>query len=304
MKVLVTGSSGLIGSALTASLSANSHEVVRLLRHNVTEGSPFWDPERGVVNLADVRDIDAVVHLAGDSIAEGRWNERKKARILDSRVRGTKLLAEFFATSQNKPRVIVFASAIGIYGDRGDALVDETSAPGTGFLADVVKQWEEATVAAADAGIRVASVRLGVVLSAAGGALKKMLVPFSMGLGGVIGSGKQYMSWVCLDDVVEMIQHVLTNDSLRGPVNLVSPKAISNREFTRLLGHALHRPTLFPMPAFAARIAFGEMADDLLLASTRVAPKKLMDSGYTFRYPNLEETLKHILSQSHHKSVL
>lgn len=304
MKVLVTGSSGLIGSALTDSLSANSHEVVRLLRHNVTEGSPFWDPERGIVNLADVRDIDAVVHLAGDSIAEGRWDERKKARIIHSRVRGTKLLAEFFATSQNKPRVIVFASAIGIYGDRGDALVDEASAPGTGFLADVVKQWEEATVAAADAGIRVASVRLGVVLSAAGGALKKMLLPFSMGLGGIIGNGKQYMSWVCLDDVVEMIQHVIANDSLRGPVNLVSPNAISNREFTRLLGHALHRPTLFPMPAFAVRIAFGEMADDLLLASTRVAPKKLMDSGYTFRYPNLEETLKHILSQSHHKSVL
>jgi uncharacterized protein (TIGR01777 family) len=304
MKVLITGSSGLIGSALTDSLSSNSHEVVRLLRHNVLEGSPFWDPEHGVVNLADVRDIDAVVHLAGDSIAEGRWDERKKARILDSRVRGTKLLAEFFATSQNKPRIIVSASAIGIYGDRGDALVDETSAPGTGFLADVVKQWEEATVAAADAGIRVASVRLGVVLSAAGGALKKVLLPFRMGLGGVIGSGKQYMSWVGLDDVVEMIQHVIVNDLLQGPVNLVSPNAISNREFTRLLGHALHRPTLFPMPSFAARIAFGEMADDLLLASTRVVPKKLMESGYTFRYPNLEEMLKHILNQSHHESAL
>jgi uncharacterized protein (TIGR01777 family) len=304
MKVLITGSSGLIGSALTDSLSSNSHEVVRLLRHNVLEGSPFWDPEHGVVNLADVRDIDAVVHLAGDSIAEGRWDERKKARILDSRVRGTKLLAEFFATSQNKPRIIVSASAIGIYGDRGDALVDETSAPGTGFLADVVKQWEEATVAAADAGIRVASVRLGVVLSAAGGALKKVLLPFRMGLGGVIGSGKQYMSWVGLDDVVEMIQHVIVNDLLQGPVNLVSPNAISNREFTRLLGHALHRPTLFPMPAFAVRIAFGEMADDLLLASTRVVPKKLMESGYTFRYPNLEEMLKHILNQSHHESAL
>ncbi|MEI7948076.1 MAG: TIGR01777 family oxidoreductase [bacterium] len=304
MKVLITGSSGLIGSALTECLSANSHEVVRLLRHNVLEGSPFWDPERGVVNLADVRDIDAVVHLAGDSIAEGRWNERKKARILDSRVRGTQLLAEFFAASQNKPRIIVAASAIGIYGDRGDALLDETSAPGTGFLADVVKQWEGATSAASDAGIRVANVRLGVVLSAAGGALKKMLLPFRMGLGGVIGSGKQYMSWVGLDDVVEMIQHVIVNDSLQGPVNLVSPNAISNREFTRLLGHALHRPALFPMPAFAARIAFGEMADDLLLASTRVVPKKLMASRYTFRHPHLEELLKHILSQSHHESVL
>ncbi len=298
MKVLVTGSSGLIGSALLESLFANGHEVVRLLRKNLAEGSPFWDPENGVVNLADVRNIDAVVHLAGDNIAEGRWNERKKARILDSRVKGTNLLAEFFATSQHKPRVMVAASAIGFYGDRGEALVDEASASGTGFLADVVKQWEEATTAAVDAGIRVANVRLGVVLSARGGALKKMLIPFRMGLGGVIGSGKQYMSWVGIDDVVEIIQYVIANDSLRGPVNLVSPNAVSNREFTRMLGHVLHRPAIFPMPAFAARIAFGEMANDLLLASTRVEPKRLMENGYEFRYPELGQAFKHILDPS------
>jgi len=238
-----------------------------------------------------------VVHLAGENIAEGRWNSQKKGRILDSRVRGTKLLAEFFAASEHKPRIIVSASAVGVYGDRGEELVDETSGFGIGFLADVGRQWEGATASGIDAGIRVVNVRFGMVLSTAGGALKKMLLPFRMGLGGVIGSGKQYMSWVSIDDVVGMIQYVIENDSMRGPVNLVSPNPLSNREFTKTLGRVLHRPTIFPIPGFAVRIAFGEMADELLLSSIRAVPKKLMDSGYKFRHPELREALEHLLKK-------
>ncbi|MEC4680591.1 MAG: TIGR01777 family oxidoreductase [Nitrospirota bacterium] len=298
MKVLITGSSGLIGSVLIESLASNGHEVIRLLRKKFAKDSPVWDPENDVIDLADVRDIAAVVHLAGDNIAEGRWNDRKKGRIRNSRVRGTKLLAEFFAASEHKPRIIVSASAVGVYGDRGEELVDETSEPGNGFLADVCQQWEGATASAVDAGIRVANVRFGVVLSTAGGALKKMLLPFRMGLGGVIGGGKQYMSWVSIDDVVGMIQYVIGNDSMRGPVNLVSPHAVSNHEFTKTLGRVLHRPTIFPMPAFAARLAFGEMANELLLSSTRAVPKKLMNSGYKFRHPELGEAFEHLLKNA------
>ena len=298
MKVLITGSSGLIGSVLIESLASNGHEVVRLLRKKFAKDSPVWDPENDVIDLADVRDIAAVVHLAGDNIAEGRWNDRKKWGIRNSRVRGTKLLAEFFAASEHKPRIIVSASAVGVYGDRGEELVDETSEPGNGFLADVCQQWEGATASAVDAGIRVANVRFGLVLSTAGGALKKMLLPFRMGLGGVIGGGKQYMSWVSIDDVVGMIQYVIGNDSMRGPVNLVSPHAVSNHEFTKTLGRVLHRPTIFPMPAFAARLAFGEMANELLLSSTRAIPKKLMNSGYKFRHPELGEAFEHLLKNA------
>jgi hypothetical protein len=298
MKVLITGSSGLIGSVLIESLASNGHEVIRLLRKKFAKDSPVWDPENDVIDLGDVREIAAVVHLAGDNIAEGRWNDRKKGRIRNSRVRGTKLLAEFFAASEHKPRIIVSASAVGVYGDRGEELVDETSEPGNGFLADVCQQWEEATASAVDVGIRVANVRFGVVLSTAGGALKKMLLPFRMGLGGVIGGGKQYMSWVSIDDVVGMIQYVIGNDSMRGPVNLVSPHAVSNHEFTKTLGRVLHRPTIFPMPAFAARLAFGEMANELLLSSTRAVPKKLMNSGYKFRHPELGEAFEHLLKNA------
>ena len=298
MKVLVTGSSGLIGSALIESLTANGHEAIRLLRKEFVKGLPFWDPENGVIDLGDVTGIDAVVHLAGYSIANGRWNERKKALILDSRVRGTKLLAKFFAESAHKPHVIVSASAVGIYGERGEDIVDESSELGKGFLVDVGRQWEKSTAPAAKAGIRVVNIRLGVVLSASGGALNKMLLPFKMGLGGVIGSGKQYMSWVSIDDVVKMIQYVMANDSMRGPVNLVSPNPVSNYEFTKTLGRTLHRPTVFRMPGFVACLAFGEMARELLLTSTRAIPKKLMDTGYQFRHSELEETFRYLLGKA------
>ena len=295
MRVLITGSSGMIGAALAESLVANGHEVIRLRRQKLTDDSPMWDPENGVIDLADVRDINAVVHLAGENVAKGRWTSQKKGRILHSRVMGTKLLADYFSAADYKPDIFVSASAIGVYGNRGDELVDETSEPGSGFMADVCKQWEAATASASDAGIRVAHARIGVVLSTRGGALKTMLLPFKLGLGGVLGTGKQFMSWVSLDDVVGMIQFLIAHNSLQGPVNLVAPNAVSNREFTKTLGRALHRPTIFPLPAFVARMAFGEMADELLLASTRVLPKKLIDSGYQFLHPELEEAFEQML---------
>ena len=304
MKVLITGSSGLVGSALTDFFVANGDEVIRLLRRSARADSPVWDPENGEIDLAGVRDIAAVVHLAGDNLGEGRWNDRKKNSILNSRVKGTQLLSEFFAATEHKPNVIVSASAVGYYGNRGEERVDEASELGKGFLADVCRQWEEATASAVDVGIRVANLRLGLILSAGGGALKKMLLPFRIGLGGVIGSGKQYMSWVSIDDVTGMIQHIITNEAVRGPVNLVSLNPVSNREFTKTLGQVLNRPTIFPMPAFAARIAFGEMADELLLSSTRVIPKKLMDSGYEFRHPELGGAFEHFLNMEDNISTL
>jgi uncharacterized protein (TIGR01777 family) len=300
MKVLVTGSSGLIGSALIESLSANGHEAIRLLRKESAEGLPFWNPEQGVIDSGDVTGIDAVVNLAGCSIADGRWNERKKTRILSSRVGGTRLLAEFFAEAAHKPSVFVSASAVGFYGERGEDVVDESSGPGPGFLAEVSRQWEESTAPAVKAGIRVVNMRLGIVLSASGGALKKMLLPFKMGLGAVVGSGKQYMSWVSIVDVVKMIQFVMAKDSIRGPVNLVSPTPVSNYEFTKMLGRTLHRPAVLRMPAFGARLAFGEKAKELLLSSTRVRPGKLMDAGYRFRHPELEETLRYFFQKGGH----
>lgn len=297
MKILVTGSSGMIGTALARSLTADGHRVVRLLRQDWREGSPHWDPERGVIDLGDASDVEGVVHLAGQSLSDGRWNARTKARILNSRTQGTRLLSAFFAASPHKPRVIVSASGIGIYGDCGEAFVDEESPVGRGFLAEVAQQWEEANAPAIQAGIRVVAIRLGVVLSSTGGALRKMLPPFKLGLGGPIGSGNQYMSWVSLEDAVQMIRHVLATDTLRGPVNLVSPNPVTNGTFAQTLGKVLHRPAKLRVPAFAARLAFGEMADALLLSSTRARPQKLMESGYAFRHPELEETLRSLLGR-------
>lgn len=292
MKVLVTGSSGLIATALIASLAERGHDVVRLLRHPGNPGVPSWDPDRGTLDLAGVRDIEAVVHLAGESIADGRWTVAKKARILDSRVKGTTLLANGLAALASPPRVFISASAVGYYGERGDELLDEAGACGNDFLSDVCRQWEHATGPAAGAGVRVVNLRLGVILSAAGGALAKMLTPFRMGVGGVVGSGRQYMSWVSLEDVVAAIHFLMMNEALRGPVNCVSPNPVSNREFTATLGRMLHRPTIFPLPAFAARLALGEMADALLLTSIRAVPRKLLDGGYAFRHPQLAEALE------------
>jgi uncharacterized protein len=303
MKVIVTGSTGLVGRALVRSLLADGHEVTRLVRGGAQEfrapgtRAVLWEPEKGVVNASELEGHDAAVHLAGDPIAEGRWDEEKKRRIRESRVKGTHLLAETLAGLNEKPRVLVSASATGFYGDRGEELLREESASGEDFLSEVCREWEKATLAASQAGIRVVHLRIGFVLSGEGGGLSKMLTPFKLGLGGRVGSGRQYISWITLDDLVSVIRRAIEDEHLRGPVNAVAPTPATNAEFTKAIGHALGRPTIFAMPAFAARLAFGEMADAILLASTRAVPARLQEAGYQFQHPELEGALKHVLEK-------
>ena len=299
MDVLVTGASGLVGSALVPFLTAGGHHVTRLVRSTPHPGAAEvrWDPEAGSVATPGLEGLDAVVHLAGENIVTGRWTPEKKASIRASRVQGTQVLCEALAQLAEPPKVLVSASAMGYYGNRGAESLREQSRPGTDFLAYVCRDWEAATELAIKRGIRVVHLRLGMVLSPAGGALARMLGPFKMGLGGVIGTGQQYMSWIALDDLVGVIHHALVTESLHGPVNAVAPQAVTNREFTKTLGRVLGRPTLLPLPTFAARLAFGEMADALLLASTRVEPARLQETGYVFRYPELEGVLRHLLGK-------
>lgn len=300
MDVLVTGASGLVGSALVPFLTAGGHHVTRLVRSTPPPGAAavHWNPETRSIATPGLEGMDAVVHLAGENIATGRWTPEKKARIRHSRVHGTRVLCEALAQLAEPPRVLVSASAIGYYGDRGAEVLREQSRPGTDFLAQVCRDWEAATAPAVKRGIRVVPLRIGIVLSPAGGALAKMLRPFKMGVGGVIGTGQQYMSWIALDDLVGVIQHALVTETLQGPVNAVAPQAVTNREFTQTLGQVLGRPTLLPLPTFAARLAFGEMADALLLASTRVEPARLQETGYPFRYPDLAGALRHLLGKT------
>jgi uncharacterized protein (TIGR01777 family) len=297
MHVLVSGASGLIGSALVPTLIAGGHTVTRLVRSTPRPGQADipWNPAARSIGTPALEGLDAVVHLAGDNIASGRWTAAKKTSIRNSRVQGTTVLCEALAQLVTPPTVLLSASAIGYYGVRGETILREESPPGTGFLAEVCQVWEAATAPAAQRGIRVVHLRFGMVLSPAGGALAKMLTPFRLGLGGVIGTGKQYMSWIALDDVLGAIHHALHTEALQGPVNVVAPSAVTNREFTMTLGKVLRRPTWLPLPAFAARLMFGEMADALLLASTRVTPARLVASGYTFQYPELEKALQHLL---------
>jgi uncharacterized protein (TIGR01777 family) len=299
MIVVVSGSTGLVGTALVKSLEREGHLVRRLVRREVRDGEREirWDPAAGTIDAGELEGIDGVVHLAGENLAAHRWNDKVKQEIRDSRLKGTRLLAESLAKLTNKPDVLVSASAIGYYGDRGDERVDEFSPPGSGFLADVCKEWEAAAGAARDAGIRVVNLRLGVVLSPHGGALAKMLLPFKLGAGGVIGSGRQVWSWIALDDLVSAIEFALQDGALAGPVNAVAPEAATNREFTKTLGRVLRRPTIFPMPAFAARLALGEMADEMLLAGVRVEPRILTQAGFVFRHPNLEPALRDLLDR-------
>jgi uncharacterized protein len=294
MKILVSGSSGLIGSTLIPFLTTGDHSVARLVRKQGAQGV-YWNPAAGELDAAKLEGFDAVVHLAGDNISEGRWTAAKKKRIRDSRVKGTRLLAEALAKLTKKPSVFVCASAIGYYGDRGAEALDENAAAGDGFLADVCVDWEKAAEPARKAGIRVVHLRIGPVLAADGGALDKMLLPFKLGLGGVVGSGDQYFSWVTVDDVVGIILFAIENQDISGPVNTVAPNPVTNRELTKTLGKVLSRPTIMPVPAFALRLALGEMADELLLASTRVIPTKLERAGYSFRFANLEPALRHLL---------
>ena len=298
MHVAVSGSSGLVGSALVRFLGAGGHRVSRLVRGPVAGADAIgWDPAAGVRDTALLEGLDGVVHLAGENIGAGRWTARRKAAIRQSRVEGTQRLCEALARLARRPKVLVSASAVGFYGDRGDETLREESPAGSDFLAQVCRDWETATDPAARAGIRVVRLRLGMVLSPAGGGLKKMLPPFRLGAGGRIGSGRQYMSWIALDDAVGAIHHALTNDSLVGPVNAVAPSPVTNAEFTRALARVLRRPAVAPLPAFAARLAFGEMADALLLAGQRVLPARLQASGYAFRFPDLEGALVHLLGR-------
>lgn len=293
-KVLISGASGLIGSALVSRLRANHWNVTRLARaSSPAQETVAWDPNKPLAP-DQVSGFDAVVHLAGETIV-GRWTESKKHAIRASRVNGTRNLSEALAKPLQRPGVFVCASAIGFYGDRGDEILREESAFGQGFLPEVCREWEAATKPASDAGIRTAQTRFGIVLSPEGGALAKMLMPFKLGVGGNMGSGRQWWSWVHLQDVVGAIEHVLNTASLQGPVNVVGPNPVTNAEFTKILGSVLSRPTIFPMPAIVARTVLGQMADELLLASQRVEPAKLLSSGYAFQWPDLRQSLQALL---------
>jgi uncharacterized protein (TIGR01777 family) len=294
-RVLVSGASGLIGSALLPALQTSGYEVTRLVRGAPSSRDVAWDPSRPLAPQS-VSGFDAVIHLAGESIV-GRWTEAKKRRIRESRVQGTRNLAEALAAAPQRPRVLISASAIGYYGDRGEEVLREDSASGVDFLSEVCREWEAAAEPATKAGIRTVQMRFGVGLSRSGGALQKMLPPFRMGVGGNIGNGRQWMSWVDIVDVVGAILHVMKTDKVQGPVNMVAPAPVRNAEFTKTLASVLSRPAIFPMPAFAARLVFGQMGDELLLASQRVEPAKLMTSGYVFQKPDLRAALEAIVKK-------
>jgi len=296
LHVAVSGASGLIGSALTRRLAADGHRVSRLVRRPAGPGEISWEPATGRLDPNDLEGLDAVVHLAGENVGM-RWTRARKARIRDSRVQSTRLLSEALARTRRHPQVLVSASAVGIYGDRGDEILTESSAPGPGedFLAALGQEWENAAAPARTAGIRVVHPRLGMALSPAGGALGKMLLPFRLGLGGRLGEGSQWMSWISIDDVAGALLHLVLNGALSGPVNVTAPEPVRNRDFTRTLGRVLSRPTPLPVPSAALRLVLGEMADSTLLASTRVLPERLLESGYRFAHPDLETALRHVL---------
>ncbi len=298
LRILVTGSTGLVGRALVSFLESGGHEVHRLTRRKAAnEREIEFDPVRGAAHPSEMEGFDAVVHLAGDPIAKGRWTEEKKRRIRHSRVPFTRRLAETLAALAKPPSVLISASATGYYGDRGDRILRESDPPGPGFLPEVCLQWEGATEPAAQAGIRVVHLRTGLVLSANGGALEPMLLPFRLGLGGPLGSGRQWWSFIAMDDLLYLIHHVLMNDSIHGPVNATSPEPVTNAEFTRALGRVLHRPAVLPAPRFALELALGSMTEPLLLASARVNPEKALDSGFEFAYPSLDSALRHVLGR-------
>lgn len=298
MRVLVSGASGLIGSALVARLTAGGHEVVRLTRRRGQAAAIYWDPASDVPPVLPDERVDAAVHLAGENVGSGRWTESKRALIRDSRVNGARLLAAALARLKPLPSVLVGASAVGYYGNRGDEVLDEQSGPGTGFLAHVCRDAEAEIAFAGQTGIRAVSLRFGMVLSARGGALAAMLPIFRLGLGGPLGSGRQYLSWIALDDSASALEFCLTTPSLDGPVIAASPHPVTSRAFAQALGRTLGRPAFLPAPAFALRMRFGEMATEMLLASQRVNPVRLTSAGFQFRFPDLEGALRAALGET------
>jgi hypothetical protein len=296
-RVVLSGASGLVGAALVRELRAAGSEVVRLVRRAPAEsGEARWDPERGEIDPDALRGATAIIHLSGESIAQGRWTAEKKRRLVESRIKSTDILARAAAAQTDRPNALVCASAVGFYGDRGDAWLDETSARGSGFLADLCAGWEAAAAPAKDAKIRTVHMRLGVVLAPSGGALASMLPAFRRGGGGKLGSGEQFTSWITLDDAVRAFALALQDGELHGAVNVCTPSPVTNAELTRALGRALRRPTLVTIPAFALRLAVGEMADEVLLASQRVRPSRLLARGFEFRFPHIDEALRHVLA--------
>jgi len=292
MKIAIAGGSGLVGSALIPILQSDGNQITRLVRASPKPGEIEWHPNQDKVSAPSLEGFEAFINLAGENIAGGRWTDDQKRKIRDSRMNGTHLLSEAIAQMKSKPRVFICASATGIYGDRDDETLDEQSESGGGFLAGVCREWEQATEPASKAGVRVVNLRMGPILARDGGMLSKLLTPFKMGMGGKVGSGKQYISWVALDDAVNAIKLAIDDESIHGPINIVSPNPVRNEEFTKTLGHVLNRPTALAMPAFAARLAFGEMADEMLLASQRVMPKRLSQAGFQFQYPTLESAMR------------
>jgi uncharacterized protein (TIGR01777 family) len=298
MNILITGATGLIGSATSSALAATGHRVVplRRTRAGAAPTPPFWNPEEGQIDLGSAEPFDAVIHLAGESIAQ-RWTPAAQARIRSSRTQGTRLLSEALARLPSPPRVMLCGSATGFYGDRGEELLDETSSPGTGFLAEVCREWEAASEPLQSHGVRVVHLRTGIVLDTQGGALARMLPAFRLGLGGRLGSGRQFWSWIALTDLVRAMAHLLAADSLAGPINAVSPHPATNCEFTKELGRALRRPTPFVIPAFAVNLLFGKMGREAMLASARVVPRRLMESGFAYQSPTLDVALRQILAR-------
>jgi uncharacterized protein (TIGR01777 family) len=298
LNILVTGSTGLIGTELCSFLSEYHYRVLRMVRRAPANANEIqWDPIAGIRDTSVLEGLDAVVHLAGENIASGRWTPERMQRIRESRILGTRLLAQSLARLFDPPKVLVSISAVGYYGDRGEELLDEGSSVGKGFLPDLCREWENAPAAATMRHIRVVTPRLGTVLSAAGGALARMLPPFRLGFGGTIGSGNQYMSWIAIDDLIGIIHQLIVKESFQGPINVVSPNPITNREFSDTLGRILSRPVFFNLPSFAARLALGKMADETLLSSARVSPKRLMKANFPFAFPELEEALRYILEK-------
>jgi uncharacterized protein len=296
MRILITGASGLIGKALRPSLEPKGYELILASRREPKDPQHVqWNPDTGFAepDLSRLEGLDAVIHLAGENVSGLRWTEEKKKAIRDSRVFGTRSLIETFDKLKAKPKAFISGSAIGFYGDRGDEVMTESSAPGKTYLSEVCKEWEAESRRAEDMGIRTVLLRTGIVLSKDGGALATMMTPFKLGVGGVVGSGKQWMSWISLDDVVGIINFALENESVRGAVNVVAPNPVTNEEFTKTLGSVLYRPTFLPLPEFAVHMVFGEMGDALLLDSTRVIPKRLQDNGYEFRFTDLKPALEH-----------